>query len=299
MKWAVVAAIMLASVIDFAPRSKPDNSTKKVAGSGPDQYSTIIINQTKEPSSNQKQEATANQPSHWYSSPEWVLVFIGGGTAFVIGWQSWETRKAAQASSKSAVAFVTAERAWVIADLVPMARNIDGVGWCWGSEPTMPSEWNRLSVAEVLKGEHLRHGLKFINMGRSTARITGYDVQYGFFDWKNERLRINRVDYNRDFERMLPANETTGILPNQTIDIHEYVSNPAAGVDEWKYWMVVLVKVTYEHIFSIGHPQTDLFRFAYNPKTSTMERKATTEADKKQAQRPVIAVKLETKLPPN
>ncbi|HLW83506.1 MAG TPA: hypothetical protein VKS20_15820 [Candidatus Acidoferrales bacterium] len=51
---------------------------------------------------------TAVRP-HWYASidwPEWALVAVGIVTAAVIGWQSWETRRAANG-------LVASERAWI------------------------------------------------------------------------------------------------------------------------------------------------------------------------------------------
>lgn len=41
------------------------------------------------------------QPPHWYESPEWVLVIVGAATAGVICWQSWETKRAADAAAES------------------------------------------------------------------------------------------------------------------------------------------------------------------------------------------------------
>jgi hypothetical protein len=40
-------------------------------------------------------------PSRWWIEPEWWLLAVGVITALVIGWQSWETRKAAQATRAS------------------------------------------------------------------------------------------------------------------------------------------------------------------------------------------------------
>lgn len=60
--------------------------------------------------------------AHWYHNPEWVLVIVGAITFAFIGWQSWETRRAARAAEKSAeaaslnaTALINAERAWIIA----------------------------------------------------------------------------------------------------------------------------------------------------------------------------------------
>jgi len=56
--------------------------------------------QTRTPDAN-----SANDDSpKWYTSPEWLLVILGFPTLFFIGWQSWETRKAARATKESVTA---------------------------------------------------------------------------------------------------------------------------------------------------------------------------------------------------
>jgi hypothetical protein len=47
------------------------------------------------------------------TSPEWVLVFVGAVTAAFIGWQSYETRKAAKATEKSVRLQEVNLRQWV------------------------------------------------------------------------------------------------------------------------------------------------------------------------------------------
>ncbi|WP_348262861.1 hypothetical protein P8935_24100 [Telmatobacter sp. DSM 110680] len=49
--------------------------------------------------------------SKWYASSEWWLVVMAAVTAGVICWQSWETRKAAQASKDSIALVLSKERA--------------------------------------------------------------------------------------------------------------------------------------------------------------------------------------------
>lgn len=222
----------------------------------------------------------------WYTPlkrPEWWLVILGFPTLFFVGWQAWESRKAANASRDSAEALVKSERAWVIADLIPMGYRNNGV-WAVKWE----NGGSRLATTEeVLRGVPLRHRLSFTNMGRSAARIKGYQIHCGFFDHKRELLRIEHIQYNNDFERMIAGGGTTGILP-ETIDIHQFVSNPAAKVDSFETWMVVLINVTYEHIFTTGEPETALFRFAFDTKDLRMERRAVTEADQKQARKPQL-----------
>lgn len=109
MKWAAIATIMLVICVNFAPRSKADDSTKHITNTSSGQNETLPIKrpETEQAGTSQKEQPTENKPPHWYESPEWMLVIVGGITAFVIGWQSWETRKAAQAIANN-------ERAWIL-----------------------------------------------------------------------------------------------------------------------------------------------------------------------------------------
>ncbi len=69
---------------------------------------------------------TGNTPierSHWWFKSEWWLVIIAALTGGVIGWQSWETRKAAKAALLNAKALVDSERPWLIAEVVRNSRN--------------------------------------------------------------------------------------------------------------------------------------------------------------------------------
>jgi hypothetical protein len=65
-----------------------------------------------------------NRTPHWYASPEWWLLSVGILTCFVIGWQSVETRRAANAAQVSAEAarlnaraIINAERPWMLLDI--------------------------------------------------------------------------------------------------------------------------------------------------------------------------------------
>ena len=50
----------------------------------------------------------------WWRDSNWWLVIIAFGTACVIGWQSWETRKAAQGAKQNVEVFVGAQRPQII-----------------------------------------------------------------------------------------------------------------------------------------------------------------------------------------
>jgi hypothetical protein len=69
----------------------------------------------------QASQQADKQPSRWYTPferPDWWLVVIAAFTGGVIGWQSWETRKSANAALKSAKAQMDADRAWVTSNAI-------------------------------------------------------------------------------------------------------------------------------------------------------------------------------------
>lgn len=57
----------------------------------------------KQPAYNQQEIATKQAPC-WYASPEWVLAIVGILTFITIGWQSFETRRSANATKDAATA---------------------------------------------------------------------------------------------------------------------------------------------------------------------------------------------------
>ena len=66
-----------------------------------DHHDTIIINPAKDVDPSYKKQPAENKSPHWYASPEWILIIVGCITALVIGWQSYETRKAATAATRA------------------------------------------------------------------------------------------------------------------------------------------------------------------------------------------------------
>jgi hypothetical protein len=70
----------------------------------------------------------------WMHDSTWWLVIVAGCTGLVIGWQAWETRKAAQgaqvaadAARLNAQAFINAERPWILVKAEPSKRR--EFGW--------------------------------------------------------------------------------------------------------------------------------------------------------------------------
>lgn len=83
--------------------------------------------------------------SEWYTAleqPEWLTLIVAVFALGIIAWQSWETRKAAQASNKSVDAAIRSERARVMPELVSMVKRKPSGQWCrWvGGGKTVPMD---------------------------------------------------------------------------------------------------------------------------------------------------------------
>lgn len=248
---------------------------------------TVIVNQ--ENSASEKSHANKAQEEDDRKTQKYLVIFTGllvvAGfiTCGILIWQSCETRrsvsatkKAAEAARLNAQAVIDAERARVIAELTPLAAHYESpVGWC----SFIDGRPVRMNQEAVNRGEHLLHSLKFINMGRTVAHISAYQIHYGFFNWRTETLNIEEIRHNDDFDHMIEG--SNGFVVNEVIDIYKFVSDPSAEVSTFKTWMVVLVSVSYTHVFS-DEPEQNVFRFVYGPKSMTLRRAQATEADRVQ-----------------
>jgi hypothetical protein len=83
---------------------------------------------------NKQNRSTANEtksnsnPPKWYAAikrPEWWLVIIAALTGIVVGWQAWETRKAAEASRDSIALILRKERPRITVEDPPHGLIID------------------------------------------------------------------------------------------------------------------------------------------------------------------------------
>ncbi|HEV2289292.1 MAG TPA: hypothetical protein VGR81_10100 [Candidatus Acidoferrales bacterium] len=157
VKPALIAAVMLTFVIHLTPRGQSQKNTAEKEQSSHNKHPAALVpvappakaNPQNGPQGNQ--HAAHAQSPPWYESPEWVLVFIGAITAFVIGWQSWESRKSAAAALLNAKAVIDSERAWIHGEF---AKNDPALG--------------------VIK-----YSLSVKNQGKTPAEIIGYDIWHG------------------------------------------------------------------------------------------------------------------------
>jgi hypothetical protein len=101
---AILAAFLaVATAISGQPNRAADQSQESAKRSQPAVLPTGSPNRQ---ASSQTDQPKPNSPSWWTAleRPDWWLVIIAGLTGCVIGWQSWETRKAAEATVESAKA---------------------------------------------------------------------------------------------------------------------------------------------------------------------------------------------------
>ncbi len=110
MKPALIAAVVLAFAVYFAPRCEAEHTSAYVTYSknydDPRALAAVFalsIYEKQQPGATDN-KASDNDPPNWRKPPEWVLPLIGFVTALIIIWQSWETRRAAQATQRSAAA---------------------------------------------------------------------------------------------------------------------------------------------------------------------------------------------------
>jgi hypothetical protein len=194
---------------------------------------------------------------------------------------AWVQARAAKASTD---ALVNAERARIIAELTPMAVRLAApFGW----SRFIRGRPVRMSKEEIDRGDHLLHSLKFINMGRTVAHISAYQIHFGFFNWRTDALNVEEIIYNGDFDRMLEGSQ--GCEISEAISIKEFINNPDAEINNRKIWMIILVSVTYAHVFSTSEPERDVFRFIYDINDMSMKRREVREADRIQCRNGTIS----------
>lgn len=100
MKRACVVAVMVGALIGLAPRGKADNAARNIAENGAWEHKAFVFNwaEKEQTSSAAKGHEREDNLPKWNEPSQWIFVIIAGITAIVVGWQAWETRKAAKAA---------------------------------------------------------------------------------------------------------------------------------------------------------------------------------------------------------
>lgn len=228
-----------------------------------------------------KQNATESKTPHWYASPEWILVIVGSFTFIVIGWQAWETRRSADAASASAnaallnaQAIINSERAWVVVELVPVCAKFGN----WWHRPA-GNGWAAMSDEEILNGDHLKHKLKFTNMGRTPAHILGFQIGYsclleGVTDLP-EGASGDIVKFH-PFDHLLAASASEEVL-EPILDVNWYIGSSNSievirAIKELKRTAVFHGWVRYQHVFSGNDVVEEPFCYCYSHQNMRLNR---------------------------
>jgi len=230
------------------------------------------------------------------NNPEWALVGVGILTLILIGCQAVATAKAARATQDSVAAIrrqvglmeqqtaatviaasatqrsadatssnvqavINSERAWIAAELIPMALHFDKAGWC----RHVGSGWATMSTEEVLRGDHLRHKLRFTNMGRTPAYIVKWEI-------KCVRLQfpIELVAFGLPYRSL--AGGASMDIEDELVDVFAYTKE-SADLTWFKG------SITYRHCFSESEVVEEPFAYAVNQKTSRLDRVSIDKAD--------------------
>jgi len=172
-------------------------------------------------------------------------------------------------AQSQANALVNSERAWVIAELVPICRMI-GNHW---HRPSGTGSWVHMSESECVDGRHLEHMLKFTNMGRTPAHILRYELSYACLDKGVTTFdggSVAKQDSVRAFDHLLAASDW--IDAPQIVDVNEYIKRRMPGIMKLDNTAVFDGWVEYLHVFSNSEVVRAPFCYVYKPSTSGLER---------------------------
>lgn len=121
LKWlatAAVAAVLTTGVLAAQPSQAAESKLQSTLQGHP---AVVLALPDQQISGQAHQSKPSADPPPWYATfkqPEGMLVIVGVFTFFVIGYQSWETRKSAKAALLNAQAVLNSERAWLTAEVL-------------------------------------------------------------------------------------------------------------------------------------------------------------------------------------
>lgn len=207
----------------------------------------------------------------------WALVIVGIGaiiaalrTLRTLSEQTLATKESADAAKLSAEALVNSERAWVIAELVPICVRFGGQ-WC---RPAGDG-WAQMIDEEILNGDHLKHKLKLTNMGRTAAHILRYQIEYSCLGAGVRRLSESPVRNQvsvRGFDYLLGGGGS--VLP-EAIDVNGYMGDLIGKITRLENTAVFHGWVQYQHVFSQTEIVKEPFAYVYRPSTLGLEKAPT------------------------
>lgn len=144
--------IVATFIISTATMAGQANKPRSLASQAPQQPQSTVIPPNERNSGAQARSVSPDWQSSpklpkWMNDSNWWVVIVAALTGIFIGWQSFETKRAARAALLNAQALITAERPWLVAYF----KEIDN--------PDIPTDGN------------LRLAWEVRNVGRTPAKL--------------------------------------------------------------------------------------------------------------------------------
>jgi hypothetical protein len=212
----------------------------------------------------------------WLDSHQYLALWLEGIALLAIF--IWDRSDASQQHKQTlaqmeimrnqAEAIINSERAWVVAELIPICINARGF-WLRPSG----DGWAALNEDEIVNGVYLSHKLKLTNMGRTPAHVLRYHIEYSReIEVTASGLRMVDDDVKHpelDFDRLLSGNDSIEV---KDVDVHQYIKDSIKAIGDSDATGVLSGWVEYQHVFS----ETDVvrvpFAYLYDPSTTRLAR---------------------------
>ena len=217
---AITAIATFLAVAPAAPQpdKTADKDNQHNPNSQPEKQANRDANQSK----------TSPDPPKWYAplqKPDWWVVIVAGLTGIVIGWQSFETRRAAAATERSIRAVRRQSRLMerqteILERSVAVAER--------AADSAANAERARL-VIEYSTPEPFVLEIKAYNSGRSSARLTFTWVQFRNLKWDEHLPDAPPYDPTdddwMDTERWVLPGKSTSLLFKDAMSVLDVSKN--------------------------------------------------------------------------
>jgi hypothetical protein len=260
---AVVAGIILTLAVGYSGEKDdradlPQHNTSHQARDGV----LIVLGENHAEQSSPHEDGTHNEPPHWYAMPEWWLCILGIPSLLVLGWQTNESRRAANAAKdaaraalKNTEAVMLAERAWIT--VLPHVWSPEFYP-LWEQGDPVPLDANRM-----LPFFH-RFAADIKNVGKTPATIDSVSLQF---------IRIQSLSGLRaepDFGDISPQNGYFAEPGNEPLIISAFLSpnqgtiskSEFAEICDGKAFLYAYGVVRYHDVHGSGHETR--FGYAYH-----------------------------------
>lgn len=205
--------------------------------------------------------------------PDWTIYFSLGislalliatcATLRVIWQQTVQTRRAADAGMIAAVAakantdaLIASERAWLVVELIPMAKMFANGRWYRDQ-----GYLRELNDEEILGGLHYTYEIRASNVGRTPARISKLQTQFSCGPRSEAHTaRLDRV--------IVPGERLT----IDDVNIDDYMRERRKQIDELKETATFSGQLFYELFIDRSREDFAPYMYSFVPSKMVLER---------------------------